>query len=81
MLQNKYRTNFTPFQTGEALFRFSLTSFPPDPSGGRSRDFGYGVSPPFEWASIAGAQEGPLPPSAWQLRPDNHLRGGAAIIR
>ncbi len=75
VLLNNYRTNFTPYQTGEALFRFSLTSFPPDPSGGRSRDFGYGVCLPFECASISGAQEGPLPPStSWlTIQPANAM--------
>ncbi len=76
LLLNNYRTNFTPYQTGEALFRFALTSFPSEGSCGRARDFGYAVSLPFECAGMRGPRHGPLPAAAGWLK----LRPGGVLL-
>ncbi len=63
-LLNNYRTNFSPTQNGDLLFRYSLTSHAGDWKKGLARDFGYGVSVPLETANLEGKHRGQLPASA-----------------
>lgn len=64
VLLNNFRTNFSPTQSGDLLFRYSVTSHRGDWKRGRARDFGYGVSLPFVHAGLNGRHEGDLGPSA-----------------
>jgi len=75
VLLNNYRTNFTAAQSGDLLFRYSITSHAGDWKHGRSRDFGYAVSLPLVAAEVGRKQEGRLPPaySFCQIDADNVL--------
>lgn len=70
VLLNNYRTNFSPVQTGEVLFRFSMTSHSGGWDADACREFGYGVSLPLEYAGIKGPQTGTLPASNCWLEVD-----------
>lgn len=61
VLLNNYRTNFSPTQNGDLLFRYSITSHEGDWQQGRAFDFGYDVSVPFVPALTQGKQEASLP--------------------
>jgi hypothetical protein len=61
VLLNNFRTNFTPTQSGDLLFRYSITSHKGDWKKGRARDFGYSVSLPLLHAGVEGKCEGRLP--------------------
>lgn len=75
VLLNNYRTNFTPFQVGDLLFRYSITSHAGGWKEGRARDFGYGASMPLIHAGLKGPHGGDLPASAsWcEVHPENVL--------
>lgn len=60
-LLNNYRTNFSPVQSGDLLFRYSITSHAGDWRQGRVPEFGYGVSLPLVHAAVRGKHEGRLP--------------------
>jgi len=60
VLLNNYRTNFSPSQSGEFLFRYSLTSHPGGIDVSAAREFGYGASLPLVHAAIDGPQAGHL---------------------
>jgi alpha-mannosidase len=47
VLCSNFRTNFRPVQTGETLFRYSITSERGGWRGGRARDFGWAASLPL----------------------------------
>lgn len=63
-LVNNFRTNFSPTQSGDLLFRYSITSHEGDWKKGRARDFGYGVSLPLVHAGVQGNHQGELPSSS-----------------
>jgi len=60
VLLNNYRTNFSPSQSGEFLFRYSLTSHAGDIDVSAAREFGYGASLPLVHSAIDGPQTGSL---------------------
>ena len=60
VLENNFRTNFSPAQDGELLFRFSLTSHRSDGKSGQSRDFGWAVTNPLISVFVDGEMEGRL---------------------
>jgi len=64
VLLNNYRTNFSPTQNGDVLFRYSITSHAGDWKSGKSRAFGYAVSLPLVHAAVNGKHEGSLPASS-----------------
>jgi alpha-mannosidase len=47
VLENNFRTNFSPAQNGEMLFRYSLTSHKGDWKTGEARDFGWAATNPL----------------------------------
>ena len=63
VLLNNYRTNFTPAQVGDLLFRYSITSH----QGGWEKSdacrFGYGASLPLVSATVEGKCDARLPAS------------------
>lgn len=73
VLLNNYRTNFSPYQSGDFLFRYSITSYPAPQEGHPARDFGTMVHYPLQSAGIHGPQQGTLPYIAsWvQVEPSN----------
>ncbi len=64
IMVNNFRTNFQAVQSGDRLFRYSMTSHKGDWRQGKARDFGWGVSNPLVPVCIRGPQKGPLPESA-----------------
>ncbi len=60
VLLNNFRTNFSPAQCGDLLFRYSLTSG----SDVRASEFGYSGSLPLTCATVQGETGGHLPQSA-----------------
>lgn len=75
VLLNNYRTNFTPVQSGDVLFRYSITSHAGDWREGRARDFGYSVGLPLVPVNLQGACEGDLPSSTsfCRIEPENAI--------
>ena len=47
ILDNNFRTNFSPAQVGDLLFRYSITSHEVAGKSGRSRDFGWAATNPL----------------------------------
>jgi len=63
VLLNNYRTNFSPTQNGDFLFRYSIASHRGNWLDGRPRNMGYGISLPFATALVENKSKGTLPPS------------------
>lgn len=61
VLLNNYRTNFSPTQCGDLLFRYSITSHTGDWRKGRASSFGYSVSMPLVHAAVDGKLDSGLP--------------------
>jgi len=70
VLVNNYGTNFSSWQTGDLLFRYSITSHEGDWKKGGSREFGYGVHMPVITANLRDKCEGELPASSGWLNID-----------
>ena len=64
VLLNNYRTNFSPYQSGDFLFRYSITSYSSEGDGHPARDFGAVIHYPLQSAGINGPHRGKLPPVA-----------------
>jgi len=62
VMNNNFRTNFSPTQVGDVLFSYSITTHTGDWREGRARDFGWGVSNPLIPVFIEGKKEGSLAP-------------------
>jgi len=60
VMNSNFRTNFSPTQTGDLLFRYSITSHKGDWKSGKSRNFGWGMSNPPISVFVEGNKRGPL---------------------
>jgi alpha-mannosidase len=72
---NNFRTNFSPVQTADVLYRYSLTSRVPEGTCHKDWRFGWEASTPLEPVLIQGPQPGLLPVEAsfCQVEPANIL--------
>ena len=68
MMMNNFRTNFQPVQTGDILFRYSITST--IPTNKTNWQFGWQISQPIQPVIINGKQSGKLSPSESFLQID-----------
>lgn len=64
ILANNFRTNFSPAQVSESLFRYSITSFKKDKENSRARNFGWEFLNSLIPVCMKGKKEGKLPGSS-----------------
>lgn len=60
VMDSNFRTNFSPAQQGDMLFRYSFTSHKGDWKSGRSRDFGWAIGNPLIPVIVNGKIKGLL---------------------
>ena len=60
VMNSNFNTNFNTAQTGDLLFRYSITAHPGDRVSGGSRDFGYDALTPLDTVCVNGKQKGAL---------------------
>lgn len=73
VITNNYATNFNTAQTGDFLFRYSITSHKDGRIEGNARDLGWDASTPLNPIPFNGANNGTLPASSSfaQITPSN----------
>ena len=63
MINSNFRTNFRTTQSGDILFRYSITSHKGNWIDGRPRDFGWAAGNPLIPVPVDGKSDGDLPES------------------